>query len=147
LHGVEGNLAKLNYEIQHGSLQGISDTQAQILREQAEWLDFLDDAAALEGVWADAARDRVNALGEGADEARNTMTVYAEQAGRNMQSHFADFLFDPFQDGLRGMVRGFADAIRRMVAEAASAEIFKMLGKWGAANGGTWWGALLSAVG
>jgi hypothetical protein len=51
------------------------------------------------------------------------MSVFAEQSARNMQDSFAQFLFDPFQDGLKGMLAGFIDTIRRMVAEAASAEI------------------------
>lgn len=51
------------------------------------------------------------------------MTVFAEQAGRNIQNAFADFLFDPFEDGLRGMLAGFIDTVRRMVAEVASAQI------------------------
>lgn len=49
------------------------------------------------------------------------------QAARNIQTHFADFLFDPFQDGLSGMVKGFADAMRRMLAEAAAAQILKQM--------------------
>ena len=36
------------------------------------------------------------------------MSVFAEQAAKNMQDAFADFLFDPFKDGLGGMVDGFA---------------------------------------
>lgn len=51
-------------------------------------------------------------------------SVYADQAARNMQTAFADFLFDPFQDGLKGMLKGFLDVIRRMVAEQAAAKIF-----------------------
>lgn len=52
------------------------------------------------------------------------LSPYAEQAARNMQDAFADFLFDPFSDGIKGMLRGFVDVIRRMVAEAAAAKIF-----------------------
>jgi len=49
------------------------------------------------------------------------------QAARNIQTALADFLFEPFQDGVSGMVRSFADALRRMAAEAASAEIIKRI--------------------
>lgn len=52
------------------------------------------------------------------------LSPYADQAARNMQDTFADFLFDPFQDGIKGMLKGFIDVIRRMVAEAAAAKIF-----------------------
>ena len=42
-----------------------------------------------------------------------------------MQSAFADFLFDPFEDGVKGMLKSFLDAIRRMIAEAAAAKFFE----------------------
>ena len=63
-------------------------------------------------------------MGEVFKEPFDQLTPYAEQAARNMQDTFADFLFDPFQDGIKGMLRGFIDVIRRMVAEAAAAKIF-----------------------
>lgn len=56
------------------------------------------------------------------------MSEYAKQASRNMQDALANFLFDPFENGLRGMVQGFATAIRQMIAQAAAAEIFKKSG-------------------
>lgn len=52
------------------------------------------------------------------------LSPYADEAARNMQTAFADFLFDPFEDGINGMLRGFVDVLRRMVAEAAAAKIF-----------------------
>jgi hypothetical protein len=52
------------------------------------------------------------------------MTIFSQRAAENMQDAFADFLFDPFQDGLKGMLRGFVDVVRRMVAERAAAQIF-----------------------
>ncbi len=64
------------------------------------------------------------------------MTVFADEAARNMQSAFADFLFDPFEDGLKGMAAGFIDTIRRMVAEAAAAQILQSFFNWGANNFG-----------
>ena len=48
---------------------------------------------------------------------------FGKQAARNIQTAFANFLFDPFSNGLKGMLAGFIDTIRRMVAEAAAAEI------------------------
>jgi len=65
----------------------------------------------------------------------NSMSVFADQAARNMQSAFADFLFDPFKDGLKGMLLGFADTLRRMVAEAAAAKIFEAIGGAGGLGG------------
>ncbi|MDX1740618.1 MAG: hypothetical protein R3178_04955, partial [Rhodothermales bacterium] len=42
---------------------------------------------------------------------------------RNIQDSFADFLFDPFSDGLDGMVDGFIQTVRRMAAEQLSSQI------------------------
>ena len=62
---------------------------------------------------------------EEATKAIDEMSVFAEEAARNMQSAFADFLFDPFKDGLDGMLEGFAQTLRRMAAEAVAAKIFE----------------------
>jgi tape measure domain-containing protein len=60
------------------------------------------------------------------------------QAARNIQSAFADFLFDPFDEGLEGLLSNFADTLKRMAAEALSAEVFRILGEGlsGSAGGG-----------
>lgn len=50
------------------------------------------------------------------------MTEFARQASRNIQDAFADFLFEPFEDGLDGMVRSFVDALRRMLANQAASQ-------------------------
>jgi TP901 family phage tail tape measure protein len=55
------------------------------------------------------------------------VTEFGVQAARNMQSAFADYLFDPFGQGLNGMARGFLETLRRMTAEAASAMLMKSL--------------------
>ena len=52
----------------------------------------------------------------------------SRQAARNIQDAFAEFLFDPFEDGVKGMLRSFLDAIRRMVANKAASQLFGFLG-------------------
>lgn len=69
------------------------------------------------------------------------MSVYADQAARNMQSAFADFLFDPFEGGVKGMLKSFIDAIRRMMAEKAAAAIFDSV-----SNGGLGLGGLIGSL-
>lgn len=64
---------------------------------------------------------------EKSKEAGDQMTEFAVQAARNVQTQFADFLFDPFDDGLSGMLKGFGDTLRRMAAEAASQAILSAL--------------------
>lgn len=86
--------------------------------------DDLDD-------YFDKQSKRIASSGE---QAFDELSVYADQAARNMQDAFADFLFDPFEEGLDGMLRGFLDIIRRMLAEQAAAQLFGFLGN---AFGGT----------
>jgi len=71
---------------------------------------------------------------EAATESLQEMSAFAEQAARNIQDTLAQFLFDPFTEGLDGMLKGFADTLRRMAAEAASAAILESL--FPAASGG-----------
>lgn len=61
------------------------------------------------------------------------MSVFAKRAAENIQDIFADFLFDPFEDGVKGMLQQFGEMLRRMIAEAAAAQIGEAIfGKNGA---------------
>lgn len=71
-----------------------------------------------------------------------SMSEYAREAARNMQDYFSEFLFDPFSEGLSGMLSGFIDVIRRMVANAAAAKLAEAL--FGNSDTGT--DGLLSGV-
>lgn len=57
------------------------------------------------------------------EKATSQFEEFGLQAARNLQDAFADFLFDPFEEGLDGMLKGFAETLRRMAAEAAAAAI------------------------
>lgn len=83
---------------------------------------------------------------------QDEVSQYAIQAARNIQSAFADFLFDPFDRGLKGLLTGFLDVIRRMVSEALAAQLAKKLfgdiGSSGSGSGGNLgglFGAMLQA--
>lgn len=83
---------------------------------------------------------------EKSQETQLKMSVYAEEAARNMQDAFAEFLFDPFKHGLKGMLSDFIDVIRRMVAEAAAAKLFETLfGKKDSTTGASGSGGWLSS--
>jgi hypothetical protein len=71
----------------------------------------------------------------GAKEKLTQLTVFAEEAARQMQQSFAAFLFDPFQDGLRGMLKGFVDMIRQMLAQIISQQL--LVAFFGMFTGGT----------
>jgi hypothetical protein len=69
------------------------------------------------------------------------MSVIAKRASENIHDSFANFLFDPFADGLDGMLKGFINVIRRMVAEAAAAKLFSSK-----SSGGLGFGDFLSGM-
>lgn len=52
---------------------------------------------------------------------------FALEAARNIQDTFADFLYDPFEDGIEGMADKFVDVLRRIAAEAAAQQILTSL--------------------
>jgi hypothetical protein len=70
-----------------------------------------------------AAQEELVRATEVVEETFDIWQAAADQAARNIQSSLAQFLFDPFKDGLKGMLRGFVDTLRRMAAEAAAAQI------------------------
>jgi tape measure domain-containing protein len=90
---------------------------------------------------ADAAEQEAQeALDKAKQEADGTLIdieAMAKRAAENMQDAFADFLFDPFQDGMDGMLRSFVQTIHKMASEALAAQIFKkLMGDEGTGDGG-----------
>jgi len=83
-----------------------------------------------------------------ASEASDKMSVQWDQALRNMQDILGEALFNSFEDGVDGMVLQWAQALKRMAAEALAAQIFSALGSAakGAAGGGGFWGWLIGGV-
>jgi tape measure domain-containing protein len=79
---------------------------------------------------------RYGEAGKAADEFGRQADQFAEQAARNIQDSFANFLFNPFQNGLKGMLLGFVDTIRKIIAEALAADIAHALGFGGKDNKG-----------
>ena len=77
------------------------------------------------------------------------MDVFAKKAAENIQQSFADFLFDPFDKGMKGMLQGFGEMIKRMIADAVAADLAKSLfgdlAKGGSGDGVA--GGLLKTVG
>ncbi|PZT05446.1 phage tail tape measure C-terminal domain-containing protein [Stenotrophomonas maltophilia] len=130
LHGDLSESAKLNYDIQANAYGALSEAQAETLRNLAAVKDAQDDFAALYG-------DGLQDLASRTQDANSQMSTFADQAARNMQDAFADFLFDPFSEGLGGMVQSFAKTLQKMAAQAAASQIFQMIGSWASSYSGT----------
>ncbi|KGM52610.1 hypothetical protein N799_13430 [Lysobacter arseniciresistens ZS79] len=143
LYGDTGQAARVAYEIQHGSLQGLSEDLQSVLMEQAQWADWQKEMGEVFDVIEQTSGQHFRAMAEEAGKSYGQMSEFAKQAAGNMQDTLADFLFDPFKDGIDGMVEGFANALRRMAAEAAASAIFKGIGEYaGAQGGGGFWGMI-----
>ena len=121
------------------------------LRRELELLDKLLAAGKITfDVWAEAAfqvQERVGELVEPAERAAAQVSEYWSEAARGIQGAMADFLFDPFTDGLQGMLRGFLDVIRRMLAEAVAAQLAQALfGDIAGGKPGGYFGAFLAGM-
>jgi len=90
--------------------------------------------------------DRTNAKFEETNEKVSEMTEFAVQAARSMQTALADYLFDPFDKGLKGMLKGFLETIRRMVAEAIAAQILKSIFETGSNSSNSGIASFFSAM-
>lgn len=144
LHGETGRAAALAYDLAHGALQQFSETQKAVLLEQAAWLDQLDEIAAHEEAVAQIRADHAKAVTEQVDR----MTVYAEQAGRNIQSALGDTLYSILDGRFSDIGDSFANMLRRMAAELAASQMLSMLGGAMAGYGGTGtWGNLIRGIG
>jgi hypothetical protein len=133
-------------------------TPTEALNAEIDRLLALLDGGAINittfGRAASKAGEDMQNLEKKTEETTDTLTEFARSAAQNMQSAFADFLFDPFSDGTESMAKKFGEAIKRMIAEAASAEIMRRLfgdfGSKGGSGGGNkiggWIGDLLNLV-
>lgn len=141
----EGYLKNLRKE----SIEIIENNATSVQRLQSQ-MSMLSEAYARGTINTDefvkAQQILVKQIEEAEQEAKkasNEMSVFAEEAARNMQSAFADFLFDPFDEGLKGMVRGFAQTLHRMASEALAAKILENI--FGGLSGSS--NSLLSSFG
>lgn len=76
------------------------------------------------------AQEAVTAYIEGLKDLENVnedifadMNEFQAQAARNAQDIFAEFLFDPFEKGLDGMLKGFVDMLRKMLAQLLAQQL------------------------
>lgn len=119
------------------------------VREDMQFLTAaLEKGRISEEQYLEAVVTRLDKMSEKTKEAAGEMDEFAKAAAKNIQDTLADFLFDPFADGLDGMAKKFGQTIQRMVADAAAAQLARALfgdmGKTGEVGGwvGTAFGAL-----
>lgn len=109
----------------------LAATPTEQLEKTRDTMLFLADAFYAGKIsaeqFSEAASTALGNLPDYAKKATDAMNEFAVQAARNMQDAFADFLFDPFKDGVSGMLENFGIAIRKMIANAVAADLSKYL--------------------
>lgn len=107
----------------------------------------LTDGVIAEEQYLEAVGARLDKMSEKSAEAVGELDEFAKAAAKNIEGALADFLYDPFEDGLRGMALKFSDMIRRMAAEALAAQIAsKIFGAMGKGGDWGWAGSAFSAI-
>ena len=108
----------------------------------------LTEGRIAEEQYLEAVAARLDTVSKKTEKVVGEFDEFTKAAAKNIENALADFLFDPFSEGLDGMARKFADTIRKMAADAAAAQIAKALfggmgkdGDWG------WVGSIIKAVG
>ena len=155
LFGQVTNVAKFRYELEAGALQDVTPQQKLLIEQYAATLDALqyqkdeyDEFNDIIETGVNLARQQQNEMARAAEATQQNaeqMSEFAKQAARNMQDAFADFLFDPFKDGLDGMLSNFVDILRRMAAEQLASGLFDFAGTALSQAGG--FSGLLSSIG
>lgn len=92
----------------------------ELMEQYPEHLGMLQEMYALQAEKMAETTDKV-------EKATDQMSEFGKAAAENMQDAFADFLFDPFNDGLDGMLANFAKTLQKMAAEMASQKILTAL--------------------
>jgi hypothetical protein len=150
---LEGDLIEETVEVREAQLaQFDAETEArEKLLELSKLTAVADQDAAEAAIEASKQRTilagQLSAANEQRREEINEINEFGIQAARNLQTAFADFLFDPFDKGLKGMAIGFANTVRRMIAEAASAQLLKvLLGDFAGGSGGGLLGGIFGSI-
>lgn len=98
--------------------------QLEKAREEAVFLaKALEDGAISEQQYLEA----VSLHYGNATEKLSEMDEFAKEAARGIQDAFADFLFDPFDGGIKGMLDSFGKMLHQMAAQAAAAQLSRQL--------------------
>ena len=107
----------------------------------------LEEARISEEQYLEAVTTRLDLASSKTEKAIDDLDEFAKAAAKNIEGTLADFLYDPFSDGVDGMVIKFADAIRKMAADALAAQLAqKLFGAMGKGGDWGWVGSLFSAA-
>ena len=121
--------------------------QLEAVRDDMQFLTrAFEEGRIQEEAYLEAVVARLDKTSQKTKEAADSMDEFAKSAAKNIETSLADFLYDPFSEGLDRMARKFADTLRRMAAEALAAQIAqKIFGGFGKDGDWGWIGGIASA--
>ncbi|HRH13180.1 MAG TPA: hypothetical protein PK225_02390 [Azonexus sp.] len=118
---LQKELADAKEQVQ---LKSLTAGTEEVKRKQTEAKQALLDRALASGEIDEKthkqASDKLKSASDDIDE-------FGKKAAQSMQQAFADFFFDPWAKGTKNMAQQFGEAVRRMIADAASAQLLKLL--------------------
>ncbi|PPD36745.1 MAG: hypothetical protein CTY18_02885 [Methylomonas sp.] len=134
------------FGIRSDASQGNFDQLIANIVDTGRAIDLTDSQ--INALLTDAGRRFNEELIEPSQRGLDQLSQFSIQAAKNIQDSFADFLFDPFNAGLDGLVSGFGDTLRKITAQAASSSILNaLLGKDFASTGSLGEDSLLKGAG
>jgi len=86
-----------------------------------------EEGAIAEDLYLEAVIARLDEMSDKKKKAVGELDEFTKAAAKNIEGALADFLYDPFAEGLDGMAKKFGQTIQRMVADAAAAQLAKAL--------------------
>jgi hypothetical protein len=96
-------------------------------------LDRINELLAAGVIDMDVYQEKLKQLFPDTEKKLTEMQQFGVDAAKSLSSAFADFLFDPINNSFEDMVKGFASALKRMVAEMiAKQAVFGLLKMFGA---------------
>lgn len=138
---------------------GSTENLKQKLIDLTLQLEIMTDAAsgAAEAI-SEFAQQNSESLNQGLDtfetdfekrflKAKDTLTVFQEQAARNTQDIIADTLLSGFDQGVDGILRSFGEMIQKLIAQAVAADLAKRLFGDPSVSGDGWIGIAMKAAG
>jgi hypothetical protein len=111
----------------------LKSVNPQVLNELDKGGQYLQDEQRRQNAIDDLEEINLNAI-EAKKEVEKTftsMSVFAEQAARNIENAFEDFFFDPFKNGLKGLGLGLIDAFRHALASSAARQLLEYFASFG----------------
>ena len=97
-----------------------------------EQIAYLEQELALRGKLSDSlikvdTKKQEKADAEDAIKKLDEIGEFAKQAAKNMQDAMADFFIDPTKGGIQSIAETFAQTLQKMIAQAAAAQLGKLL--------------------